>query len=288
MKRLIYMTLLALAAISCKIADDLQNTTSELLRGEVVAKVGRHKLHRGQLDSYIPSGVSLEDSIGLARQYINAWAEDLLLLDMAEEQLSKNEKDVSRELEDYRRTLLKYRYQQLYIDQRLDTLITDEEMARYYKDHLDRFRLDRPLVKARYLIIPADSRNVKTLKELMSSDDYTLLTEADSLASTLAIKYADSSDRWMDILILAQDMGTDYYTLQRSIENQFAEVQTRDGNLRIAYIADIVPEGMTAPEEYCRDQIRDLILSDRKHQIETGLEQDLLEEARRNNKFVIY
>ena len=60
------------------------------------------------------------------------------------------------------------------------------------------------------------------------------------------------------------------------------------GNRRIAYVLDWVPEGRTAPQDYCTERIRDLILSNRKHSMEETLEQDLLEEARKNNKFVIY
>ena len=131
MKKVIYILLLSLVAVSCKVTRQFQDAAAELFRGEVVAKVGNHKLYRSQLQSYIPAGVSPEDSASLARQWINAWAEDLLLLDMAEEQLSGKDKDVSKELEEYRRTLLKYRYEQLYINQRLDTLITDEEVEQY-------------------------------------------------------------------------------------------------------------------------------------------------------------
>ena len=266
----------------------IQETATELFRGEVVAKVGDHKLFRSQLDQYIPSGVSAEDSAGLAQQYIHAWAEDLLLLDMAEEQLSEAEKDVSRELEEYRQTLLKYRYEQLYIDQRLDTLITDAEIDRYYKENSDRFRLDRPVVKARYMIIPADARSLKTLRKQIASDDDSEVAQADSLASTVALKYVDASDTWMDVITLAQELGTDYRSLLGAIKHQMAELPDDAGNLRIAYIVEMVPEGKTAPLEYCTQRIRDLILSARKHQVEVSLEASLLEDARKNNKFVIY
>lgn len=288
MKRILVIASLCALALSCKMAGSLQDTAGELFRGEVVARVGSHKLYRSQLSSYIPSGVSAEDSLGLARQFINAWAEDLLLLEMADQQLTKEEKDVSRELEEYRRTLLKYRYQQLYINQRLDTLVTEEEVANYYKANPDRYRLDRPLVKARYMVIPADSRSLKKLKDMMGSDDDAVLQEADSLASTAAIKYVDASDTWMDILTLAQELGTEYKALVSGLKNNYAQVKDDAGNLHIAYIAEMIAEGKPAPEEYCEDRIRDLILSERKHRLESGLEQDLLEDARRNNKFVIY
>jgi len=283
MKKALYILLFALLAFSCKMTNQFTDAASELFRGEVVAKVGNHKLYRNQLQSYIPAGVSPEDSAGLAKRYINAWAEDLLLLDMAEEQLSEADKDVTKELEEYRRTLLKYRYEQLYINQRLDTLITEEEIQRYYQANTDRFRLERPLLKARYMIISADARSLKTLKSLMSSDDEADVMEADSLGAYAAHKYADAST-------LAQEMGTDYRTLLASINNksQFAEVDDGSGNLRIAYIAEMAPEGKPAPVEYVTERIRDIILSNRKHKLETDLEQDLLEDALRNQKFVIY
>ena len=288
MKKALYILLFTLLAVSCKMTSQFTDAASELFRGEVVAKVGNHKLYRNQLQSYIPAGVSPEDSAGLAKRYINAWAEDLLL-DMAEEQLSDSDKDVTKELEDYRRTLLKYRYEQLYINQRLDTLITEEEIQRYYQTNTERFRLERPLLKARYMIISADARSLKTLKKLMSSDDETDVMEADSLGAYAAHKYADAADTWMDAITLAQELGTDYRTLLASIgKDQFAEVNDGSGNLRIAYIAEIAPEGKPAPVEYVTERIRDIILSNRKHKLETDLEQDLLEDAIRNQKFVIY
>lgn len=288
MKKLLLISLVGLLAVSCKLASRVTDATQELFRGEVVARVGEHKLHRSQLESYIPAGVSPEDSAGLAARYITAWAENLLLMDMAEEQLSKEEKDVSGELEEYRRTLLKYRYEQLYINQRLDTLVTDEEIEQYYTDNPQKFSLERPVLKARYLVIPADARGLKNLRRKMSSDDDAEVTEAEQLALTAAIKYADLSDTWMDAISLAQELGTDYKTLLGAIRNQWAELPDDAGNLRLAYIVEMVPEGRTAPLDYCRERIRDRILSARKHTLQIQLEQSLLEDARKNNKFVIY
>ena len=69
--------------------------------GDVAASVGAHKLYLSELEAFIPNGVSPEDSTRLAEQYIRSWATGCLYADMAEQQLSKSEKDVSRELEDY-------------------------------------------------------------------------------------------------------------------------------------------------------------------------------------------
>jgi len=292
-RHIIYILALA-GAVSCKAVTHLQETATELFRGEVVAKVGDERLHRSQLESYIPAGVSAEDSAALARQYILTWAEDLLLMDMAETQLSKQEKDVSAELEEYRKSLIKYRYEQLYIQQRLDTLVTDEEVARYYEENTDKFRLERPILKSRYMIIPADARSLKLLKAKMSSEDDMEVMETDSLAASVAIKYVDSSDTWMDALVLAREAGVDYRTMVASSrvpyfsKDPFVEIPDDSGNLHVIYVVEQVNEGRTAPLEYCDARIRDLILSARKHALEEGLTESLLEDARKNNKFVIY
>lgn len=288
MRKYVYIAAFLMAATSCKVASTLAETATELLRGEVVARAGSHILHREQLESYIPTGVSREDSINLAHQYINAWAEDLLLLDMAEEQLSEAEKDVSAELEDYRRTLLKFRYEQRYIEQRLDTLVTDEEIVRYYNANLGKFRLERPIVKARYLILPAGSKKLSTLRTLISSDDEKSAAEAANLSTTIAIKYVDAANTWQDALLVAQDLGMDYGKMMASLKGQFVE-WTDEGNvLHLACLVDMIPEGRTAPLEYCTPRIRDLILSSRKHELEIQLEQDVLQNARKNKKLVIY
>ncbi|MBR1678055.1 MAG: hypothetical protein IJ701_01195 [Bacteroidales bacterium] len=273
---------------SCRVVHRVADTASELFGDEVVARVGEHKLFRSELENYIPNGVSSEDSLGLALSYINTWAEDLLFLDVAEAQLSKGEKDVSRELEEYRRTLLKYRYEQRYINERLDTLISEAEVKAYYGENPDKFTLDRPVLKCRFVVIPEDSRNLKEIRRKMSSDEVSEVVEADSLAVTSAIRYVDSSDTWMDIITVARELGTDYETLLGAVKNRFAELPDGNGNLRIVYVVDLVPAGKTAPADFCEDRIREIILSTRKHALVSGLERDLLEDARNKEKFVIY
>ena len=280
--------LIALLAVSCQMVHRVTDTAAELFGDAVVARVGEHRLMRSELAEYIPAGVSSEDSLGLAQQYIKAWAEELLFLDMAESRLSKEEQDVSKELEEYRRTLLKYRYEERYINERLDTLISDEEVRNYYQEHTDKFLVERPLLKARYMIIPADSRSLKKIKELMSSDDAMDAIAADSLAFTAALRYVDSSDNWMDAILLARDLGTDEVSMMKALKGRSIELKGDDGNLRVAWVVDIVQKGSPAPLDYCAERIKDVILSARKHELVAGLEQDLLKDALGKGKVVIY
>ena len=131
-----YLALVLLIALpGCKAVQDFIHDD------EVIAKVGDKKLFLSQLTGVIPKGISPEDSTNLVLQYITTWAKDLIFLDVAEAQLSKEELDVTQELDDYRTSLLKYRYEQRYINERLDTLVTDDQVQAYYEAHKDDFIL---------------------------------------------------------------------------------------------------------------------------------------------------
>ncbi|MCF0175733.1 MAG: hypothetical protein HUJ94_02735, partial [Bacteroidales bacterium] len=141
---------------------------SEFLHDEdVVASVGTYNLYRSELNSVIPSGLPQEDSIRLAVQYINNWASGRVFLDMAQKQLSKDELDVSKELDDYRTSLLKYRYEQHFVSERLDTHVTSTQMKEYFDSHKEIFRLRTPIVKARFMRISPESPEFESMRKML-------------------------------------------------------------------------------------------------------------------------
>lgn len=277
------MMIVLTACVSCR------TISSFFTGGEVVAEVGKTKLYRSDLDKVIPKGISREDSVRLSIQYINSWASDLVYLTIAEEQLSKAEKDVSKELEDYRKSLLKYRYEQLFVNERLDTAVSHDLLDEYYSAHQDKFRMKRPLVKARYLCIASDSPTLEPIRKRMTSEVTEDIVEADSLAFSSAIKFTTWEDQWQDIVVLAREFSLDYVTLMTMIDRKgWIEHKDTAGIVRLAYIREMNAENEVAPIEYCAPMIRDMIISARKQALVNSLEQDLLKDARENGKFVIY
>lgn len=256
-------------------------------RGEIVAEAGSAKLKRAELDKVIPSGLAPEDSVRLARQYINTWALDQIFLEKAEAQLSKSEKEVTQELETYRRSLLKFRYEQLYVNERLDTSVTDDEVQQYYEKHRERFVLQRPVVKARFISIPEESPVLKTIKKKMSSDKAEDIMEADSLAFSAAFKFSTWNDEWIDASTLAREFGQESASVLAGIRAGWVERTDTSGVANVAFISEITPKGAMSPIEYSAPFIKDMIISARKQSLVTSLERDLLEDARVNGQFII-
>ena len=254
---------------------------------EVVAEVGQAKLRKSELDRVVPAGLPAEDSVRLARQYINTWALDQVFLNVAEQQLSKTEKDVTRELEAYRTSLLKYRYEQLYVNERLDTAVSDDAVQEYYDAHSSKFILQRPVVKARFLSISEDSPMLKTIRKKMSSDEVEDILEADSLAFSSAFKFTTWNNEWIDAAVMAREFGQDYASVLSGVSKGWNERTDTSGVVNAAYVTEMVPKGAMSPLEYSTPFIKDMIISARKQALVSALEHDLLEDARVNGKFVI-
>ncbi len=259
-----------------------------VMSGEVVASVGKTRLYRSDLDKALPGGLSADDSTRLARQYINTWASDIIFQEVAEQQLSKAELDVSRELDDYRKSLLKYRYEQRYVNDRLDTCVTEDQIEDYYRQHPDKFRLQVPVVKADFLCIAPDSPALKDFRSSIVSDDVAQMQFTDSLAWSSAIKYENFGGKWIDMTVLAREFGIDYAALMAYRNGDWIEYSGDTGLLHLAYLREFAPVGSQAPIEYAAPVICDILLSIRKRELVSALEQDLLEQARENRNFEIY
>lgn len=281
MRKIAVILMLMASLVSCR------RVSQWLHEDEVVAQVGKTKLYLSQVKEYIPDYVSPEDSVNLAIQYITSWATDLLYMEVASAQLSKQDQDVSKELEDYRRSLLRYRYEQQYINDRLDTTVTADQIREYYEANPSKFTLERPILKVRFLHILQSSLNRAKIQTLMRSSRPDDLAAADSLAAASAIRYYDNSDVWVDAAVLAKDFGVDYTTMLSAYKDKAITIERENGELLYAYVHDIMRSG-TAPLEFCSAQAGSLILSNRKHRLVETLEQDLLQDALGKKKFVIY
>ena len=278
----LFLTLACIALSACNVISSIVHDD------QVVARVGSERLYRSELDKYIPGGSSPEDSAAIARQYINSWATGHLFQKTAEDRLSKEEKNVDKELEAYRRSLLRYRYEQRYIGDRLDTLITEAQLEEYYKAHAAALELPRPILKVRFVDIMSDSPNYDEILEKLPSEGGQDLKDLDSLAYVSAPRFFDSSDTWMDAAVLAREFGTDYSTMLGKLKDKYIIFDYDDrGETRAAYVFAIQYKGQ-APLEYCRNTIRDNILSERKRTILDNLEQDLLKNAQDKKVFIIY
>ncbi len=275
------LVLLALSAVSCEWAD-------RVLKGDVVARVGDQVLFRSELELTVPKGTPVSDSIALAEAYIQQWALRCLLLEQANSQLSDQEKDLTREMEDYRRSVLVYRYEQLFVEQRLDTTLSAVEKENYYQEHQELFCTSGQLVKGRLVKLNRNSPNLSRIRSLYKTLKPDELEVLEELCHNSAISYNNFNNAWTDLGRIAAEMGIAEAQCEQGLSRRNWYELEDMGYVYLLFVYDRTAEGQVAPFEYCEDRIEEVLIGRRRDQLLMELERDLLQEAAETEKLKIY
>lgn len=130
---------------------------------EPLARVNEVYLYKSDVFSQYPGNLSSDDSIFWIKNIVNNWVRHQILLHQAEKNLTEEQKDFSKQLTEYRNSLLVYEYENRLLAKELDTIVYPQEIEAYYTDNLDNFKLKRNIVKAIYFSVNA--LDTKCLKE---------------------------------------------------------------------------------------------------------------------------
>lgn len=281
MKKTLLFLLVLLSVNSCQLFD-------KFLNGDIVARVGKSILYESDIKAIIPSGISAKDSLNMLTSYINSWATAQLLEDVAEQKLPKNLQDVTKELNEYKSSLLVYRYQNLYVTERLDTLLSEQECEDYYKNNIESFITSIPIIQCRYVKINGDSPNFKTIKSLFTTSNIDDLEKLNKLCYVSADKYTDFEGEWVALNDVAKEIKLDLSMCEEALERGNI-IENKSRNIvYLVFALSRVNSGEYAPYEYCKTKIKEIIYSKRKQELINNLEKNLLDDAYANDKLIIY
>jgi hypothetical protein len=261
-------------------------------KGDKVVQIGNAVLYKSDLDKVMPRNASVEDSAVFVAQFIDSWALRQLLVMKAEEQLPKNEKDVTSLLEEYKTQLLVFRYENMYVEQRLDTLIEESEKRDYYNLYKESFVTKNGLFRGRFIKMHNSSPSLQMIKRLAAKRDTDGAEELEKLAYDTAYKYDDYGNNWVDLSIVARDMDMDITQLWERLgklqSGSKSAIETRDSvNSNFLQVIEYIEPGCNSPFEYNANKIRDIILSKRKQELLTQLHKDIMSDALAGNKIKV-
>ena len=281
MNKFVCIITAALLVCSCTLYESIT-------KGEKVAQIGRAALYKTDLEKIIPKGIAPKDSAALVRQYIDSWAIKQLMLQKAEEQLPKGDKDVAQLLEDYRVQLLVFRYENKFVEERLDTIVRQSEREEYYKAHQGSFVGRNGVFKGRLVKMQNSSPNLQVMRKLAKGRDAEVLEELEELAYNSAYKYSNYNNNWVDLGIVAKEVGIPVAELQQVLQKQKDVAEVKDSvYTNILQVLDYVRPGEITPFEYNSEKIKEIIISRRKQELLLNLQRDILNDALNNDKLKI-
>lgn len=266
------MIVAAISLHSCHTADEHNGKTP-------IAKVYDRYLYYEDLGDLLPKDTDPIDSVLKVKQYIHVWARQQLMIKMAEIYLKDQEKDVERQLEEYRNNLLIYRYKDRYISENLDTVVTLKQSTDYYQNHPDDFVLNSPAVKSVFVMVPAENDELQQIRKLLdfhSEKDSLLLID---LCKQHAVKFDNFDNNWTPLHEASQYMP-DIISEKNDAIKTNGTITINDG--QYAYmlkIRDHIAPGGVMPFNMAESSINRILINKRKTSIVNELEQTLIDEA---------
>ena len=253
----------------------------------VVAKVGDKCLYLSEMLNVFPKECTKEDSLTLAKLYIDNWIKTRLLLKKAELNLSVEELNISEEIEKYRTDLLIYKYEDRMLQEKLDTTVFDSEIKRFYETNIANFSSDDYVVRAVYIKLSADAPAIWNVRRWMASvneDDIQNLTD---YCRRYAAKYNFFDDEW--VLWSNIEMELPYKDAATRTMKQNDRIEQQDGRfIYLVHIREKRAPGDAAPLAFVKNKVKSIIINKRKVKFISELERNIYNDGLAKKQFEIF
>jgi hypothetical protein len=282
MNKFITFILILSAFYGCRNSDSQANRIP-------VAKAGNEVLYYDEIPGLVKNWGTPADSTSLIQGYINKWARRELMFKKAEENLPPElMNEIEEQLQETRLNLVAYEYQRMMMLQKMDTLISQEELEKYYSENEASFMLTSNIVKALFIKLPVETPNLWKIKSLARSDKQKDFQELESICYQFAEKFDDFNEEWITMDRLSIELKEEFRN-QEDFLRRTKFYETRDTvSVYLIAINEFRLRGTLSPFEHVREDIKRLIWNNRRIEFIQDLEDGIFNEALRENSFKIY
>jgi len=280
MKTFMYLMLIPLLLKMCGSGD----ASDDRVR---LAKVGANVIYLDEAVQGMPQGLSVKDSAAYVQQYLKNRVKELLIYDKAVKNIPQSQ-DIDELVENYRRSLTIYAYQQQVLNEKLQNDITDTEIQVFYENNRDRFSAGHDLIKGIFIKIPKEAPDLAKLKKLYKNSSSEAFSQIENYCVQNGGQFEYFYDRWVifdDVLDqISYDTGknADFLKTRSTLDVVSGAFEY------LLYVDDYVLAGSTAPLEYVKEEVRNIVVNTRKTEFIHRFEQDLLREAEKKGRITYF
>ncbi len=261
-----------------------QGTTID--QADALASMEGHLLRRAEVESLIPRGASSADSLLLAENYVKKWVKEQLVYEVAERNLSDEKMEIDQLVEDYRRSLIRYRYQERLVNERLKTDISEQDKQQFYEENPKLFTLEQGLIKGLFLKIPVDAPGLVDVKKWYKSSDEAALEKIEKYSVQNATIYEYFYDKWVDFDEVMDNIPI-YVSDPATFLKGHKQVEVADSSYcYLLNIAEYLVPGQTEPYESASPRIVEMLVNLRKVDFLRNFEDELYNEAVQKGKVI--
>lgn len=256
---------------------------------QVIARVYDNYLRESQVRPHIPSHLKGVDSVDFVQTFIRNWATNQLVLHRAELNLLEDELDLEARVRDYRNALLRHSYEEKVLSNQLDTTIEESELATFYQENQELFTLTEDIVRSSYAVFNAEAPESKKVLDWFKENNWSeVRTEVEDYCFQYATDFQLSDSLWVSLDNLKRNLSIQYSgSNSRFLRYHKLYEQKNDQQWVLVRFHEYILAGNIAPLAYVREEIKGIIINQRKMQVLKQMAQDLYEDALRKNHLEI-
>ncbi len=254
----------------------------------VLAKVYDNYLYEHDLEGIITENVSHRDSIVIVRNYVNNWIKTQLMVEKAKYNLSDEQLNFEKRLENYENSLIIFEYESKLVSQKLDTSINETELKTFYDTHLNDFELKENIVKVFYSIVDKDISEKKLIEDTYHLADTLVIDSLEVLSETFNFFVQLDTSIWVSFENLKKRIPIETYNQELFLKNKRFVNISDDEKYYLLMFVDFKIKDETSPFELVEKNIRDIIIAKRKIELVKKVRVEIFDQAVLNNDFEIY
>lgn len=262
-----------------------ENAGSEKGKSKVVAKVFDKEVFASEIQDITGSAHKAEDSLKLVTRFLDQVALEKGLLQKAIGSGLVDMSDIEAKTSEFRNTLINLRFAREYVKKNLDSVVTHEQLKEYYEKHKTTFILEHDIIQAYYLALPLHTPKQEKLKEMMASDKPHDYQELKSQALRYANVFALDSKSWMKVPSIFMEKASALAAASKT--RQIISLE-KDEQLYLIRVFDYKFAKQQSPLAFEEENTRHVLLNKRKIELLHHLNEEVLDQAKKDNKIEIY
>ncbi len=268
--------------VSCKFFKDTEEE-------QVIARVNESYLFFNDIKDLVKKGTSEADSTLIVQNFINRWATQQLLVDGAKVNLSETkQEDFNKLVNQYKTDLYTKAYMEALVKKSIDTVVSSNEAKDYYRNNKEAFKLNEELIKFRYIHVSESINDFDAIKEKFKRFEAEDKKELDSISLQFN-SYSLNDSIWIKQSQVLEKIPVVTSENKEELLKKSNFVQLKDSlGVYLMQINDVLYRNNTAPLEYVKPTIDQIVINKRKLELIRQLEKDITKDAIKNKQFEIY
>lgn len=277
-KQWLIVLLLTVVAFSCR--------TEQADEREVIAKTKTQVLYKDDVLDALPISLSPEDSITFVKSFVENWLHFTLLYEVADNNVSDNDSSLAKRVDLFRKELYINAYEQMFLQQKLDTLIPQKEIDEYYELHKNEYLLEHSVVKPIFIVFPLmKEQEIAEVEKLFFPKKEIDLDALKDFCFQHCQKFS-FANQWVDLNALKQELPFEVRNEAFPVGKSLKFEDT--ANVFFVKIEEQRGAGNRMPIELAHDKIAKTILQSRKVEMLKNMREKVFQDATRKKQYEVF